>query len=79
MSEKIEYKNGPEGDWRIVDDFLPPPDRLVLKEKQVKVTIALSRESVDFFKKEAKKRQIPYQKMIRRVIDLYADHFRQNV
>ncbi len=79
MSEKIEYKNGPEGDWRIVDDFLPPPDRLVLKEKQVKVTIALSRESVDFFKKEANKRQIPYQKMIRRVIDLYADHFRQNV
>ncbi len=79
MSEKIEYKDGPKGDWKIVDDFLPPPDRLVLKEEQVKVTIALSRESVDFFKKEAKKRQIPYQKMIRRVIDLYADHFRQNV
>jgi len=79
MSEKIEYKDGPKGDWKIVDDFLPPPDRLVLKEEQVKVTIALSRESVDFFKKEAKKRKIPYQKMIRRVIDLYADHFRQNV
>ncbi len=79
MSEKIQYKNGPKGDWRVVDDFLPPPDQLVLKEEQVKITIALSRESVDFFKKEARKRQIPYQKMIRRVIDLYADHFRQGV
>jgi predicted DNA binding CopG/RHH family protein len=79
MSEKIEYKDGPKGDWKIVDDFLPPPDRLVLKEEQVKVTIALSRESVDFFKEEAKKRKIPYQKMIRRVIDLYADRFRQSV
>ena len=79
MNEKIEYKNGPKGDWRVVDDFLPPPDRLVLREEQVKVTISLSRESVDFFKKEAQKRQIPYQKMIRRVIDLYAAHFRQGV
>ena len=79
MCEKIEYKDGPKGDWKIVDDFLPPPDRLVLKEEQVKVTIALSRESVDFFKEEAKKRKIPYQKMIRRVIDLYADRFRQSV
>jgi len=77
MSEKIEYKNGPKGDWRVVEDFLPPPDRLVLRKEQVKVTISLSRESVEFFKKEALKRQIPYQKMIRRVIDLYADHFRQ--
>ena len=79
MNEKIEYKTGPKGDWRVVDDFLPPPDRLVSKEEQVKVTISLSRESVDFFKKEAKKRQIPYQKMIRRVIDLYAAHFRQGI
>lgn len=79
MTGKIEYKNGPEGDLRVVHDFLPPPDRLVLKEEQIKVTIALSRESIEFFKKEAKKRQIPYQKMIRKVVDLYADHFRQGV
>jgi len=40
----------------------------------VKVTIALSKTSVDFFKKEAKKYNTPYQKMIRRLLDEYAAH-----
>jgi predicted DNA binding CopG/RHH family protein len=44
---------------------------LVFKEDQVKVTIGLSKSSVDFFKKEARRHHTQYQKMIRRLLDLY--------
>jgi hypothetical protein len=40
----------------------------------VKVAIALSRSSVEFFKKEAKKYNTQYQKMIRRLLDEYTAH-----
>ena len=55
MKSKIKYTEEPMGELRIIKDFLPPPDRLVLKEENVKVTISLKKESVDFFKKQAKK------------------------
>jgi predicted DNA binding CopG/RHH family protein len=65
------------GNLKIVDDFLPPPDQLVLKEDHVKVTISLSKSSLDFFKREAQARRTSYQKMIRRIIDLYAAHYQK--
>jgi predicted DNA binding CopG/RHH family protein len=39
----------------------------------VKVTLSLSRRSLDFFKREAKKRRVPYQRMIRSLVDMYAE------
>lgn len=60
------------GEVRIVDDFLPPPDKLVLREEAVKVTLTLSRRSIDFFKREAQRRHVPYQRMIRALVDAYA-------
>ena len=63
---------------RVIKDFLPPPDRLVLKEEKVKVTISLSKASIEFFKKEAKKHHTSYQKMIRRVIDFYASQYQKS-
>ena len=72
MRTKIKYTNEPMGRLRVIDDFLPGPDELVFKENNVKVTIALSKSSVDFFKTEARKHRIPYQAMIRRLVDLYA-------
>ena len=71
MRKRIRYTDEPLGDLRVVDDFLPSPGDLAFKEENVKVTIALSKTSVDFFKKEAKKYQTQYQKMIRRLIDHY--------
>jgi predicted DNA binding CopG/RHH family protein len=65
------------GELKIIKDFLPPPDRLVLKEDKVKVTISLSKGSIEFFKKEAKKQRTSYQKMIRRVIDFYASQYQK--
>ncbi|MCL4780929.1 MAG: hypothetical protein KJ049_12105 [Gammaproteobacteria bacterium] len=61
------------GRLEVVEDFLPPPDRLVLKEDGVKVTISLSKRSIDFFKAHAAQSKVPYQRMIRSLLDTYAD------
>lgn len=71
MSKRIAYSDGPVGDVKVIRDFLPAPADLVFKEEQVKVTIGLSRTSVDFFKNEARRHRTQYQKMIRRLLDLY--------
>jgi predicted DNA binding CopG/RHH family protein len=72
MKEKIKYTSEPLGKLRIIEDFLPPPAELAFSQQSIKVTIALSKASVDFFKKEAKKHGTQYQKMIRRLLDVYA-------
>jgi hypothetical protein len=73
MKRIQKYTDEPLGRVRIVADFLPSPQDLVLKEDGVKITIALSRRSVDFFKAHAADAQVPYQKMIRAVLDNYTD------
>ena len=79
MKIKTRYTNEPLGDIRVVNDFLPPPEELVFKEDNVKITITLSKASVDFFKKEAKRHHIQYQKMIRRLLDFYTIHHQKNL
>ncbi len=74
MKNKIKYTDEPMGKLKVVNDFLPPPEKLVLKEDNVKVTIALKKSSVEFFKKEAKKHNTSYQKMIRQLVDWYSSH-----
>lgn len=76
--QKIKYTNEPIGKIKIVADFLPPPDKLVLKEETVKVTLALTKDSVDFFKKIAKEKHTYYQSMIRTLLELYAEHYKTN-
>ena len=77
MSGKIKYTDEPMKVGDVVPDFLPPPDQLVFKEDTVKVTISLSRESVEFFKSQAKKHKTQYQKMIRRLLDAYTQAHKQ--
>ena len=74
MKTENEYTDESLGDIQVVDDFLPPPEELVFKEDNIKVTLGLSKRSVEFFKQEAKKHHTQYQKMIRRLLDLYAAH-----
>jgi len=74
MKRKIKYTDEPIGRVKVVADFLPSPEQLALKDETVKVTIALSKTSVDFFKNEAKKYNTQYQKMIRRLLDEYSAH-----
>lgn len=66
-------------DLKVVRDFLPPPHELVFEEDTVKVTIGLSRSSVDFFKRAARRNQTAYQKMIRRLLDVYASRYENEV
>jgi predicted DNA binding CopG/RHH family protein len=73
MSAKIRYTHEPMGKVRVIPDFLPSPADLALREEGVKVTLSLSKKSVDFFKSEASKHQTQYQRMIRRLLDAYVD------
>ena len=74
MSANVKYTNEPLGDLKVIPDFLPRPEDLVFQDEGVKVTIALSRRSVEFFKGEAQKHRTQYQRMIRRLLDAYAEH-----
>lgn len=60
----------------VIRDFLPSPEQLVAGEEGIKVTISLSRRSVDFFKEAAERNHTSYQRMIRRLLDTYADQYR---
>ena len=65
----------PVGKLKQVDDFLPPPDKLVIPEDTVKVTLSLTKSSLDFFKREAQKHKTKYQRMIRELVDKYAKQY----
>ena len=67
-----KYTEGEIGDLKVIEDFLPSPEKLVLREDSIKVTLSLSRRSVEFFKREAGKARVPYQRMIRALVDSYA-------
>lgn len=73
MSGKIRYTSEPIGEPKVVRDFLPSPNELAFREEDVKITITLSKKSVDFFKSEAAKSDTQYQRMIRRLLDAYVD------
>ncbi len=75
MKRNAIYTDEPMGQLEVVEDFLPPPGRLVLKEDGVKVTISLSKHSVEFFKAHAARSKVSYQKMIRRLLDAYAARY----
>jgi predicted DNA binding CopG/RHH family protein len=74
MSAKIRYTDEAI-EAKVIQDFLPPPEELAFREEGVKVTIALSKKSVEFFKSEATKHHTQYQRMIRRLIDTYVETY----
>ncbi|MEI6259130.1 MAG: hypothetical protein WCR46_04390 [Deltaproteobacteria bacterium] len=80
MKRKISYKNAPKeiaeaiASSEIIDDFLPLPDKLVLKEQSVRITINLSVPVVKFFKENAGKSGIPYQHMIKKYLIAMLKH-----
>lgn len=75
---KIKYASEPIGKVKIISDFLPSPSELVLKEETVKITISLTKDSLDFFKKEAELHHIGYQKLIRALLACYATHYQED-
>ena len=71
MKKKTKYSNEKIGKVEIVKDFLPKPEDLVFKEDTVKVTLNLSKSSIEFFKGIAQKHGSQYQKVIRNLLDKY--------
>ena len=75
MKKKIKYSNEKIGEVEVINDFLPKPEELVFKENTVKVTLNLSKTSIEFFKEIARKHGSQYQKVIRNLLDNYTSHF----
>jgi predicted DNA binding CopG/RHH family protein len=81
MRKKVIYTEAPKNlsraiiDGERMDDFLPPPEKLVRKEPKVKITITLNSGSVDFFKRHAKKNNVKYQTMINELLDKYVQKY----
>lgn len=75
MKKRIKYSNEKIGDILIVQDFLPKPEDLAFKEDTVKVTLNLSKSSIEFFKGIARKHGSQYQKVIRNLLDKYTSHY----
>jgi len=78
---KAKYTSAPKdiadaiNSSEIVEDFLPRPEDLVFKKKTVKVTMNLSKDSVEFFKVRSRKLGVPYQKMINSLVDKYVERY----
>jgi hypothetical protein len=75
MSRKIRYTDERLAMGERVTDFLPPPSALVKREPTTKVTLELTQSSLAFFKKQAKRARVPYQRMLRGLIDAYAKQY----
>jgi hypothetical protein len=75
MKKKMIDPNRPIGKMTRLDDFLPPPEKLVMPEETIKVTLSLKKSSVDFFKRQAGQYHTKYQKMIRELVDRYTTQY----
>lgn len=73
MKKRTHYnEDQPSDQARIIKDFLPPPAELVMPDDNVKVTLMLDRQSVEFFKAQAKRHGAKYQRMMREILKRYA-------
>lgn len=79
MKKTVKYtsdKGEIVGSLRRIQDFLPPPEKLLTTlEKngpKTKVTLELDDDALAFFKREASRRKSTYQRMIRNLVRSYA-------
>ena len=79
MKKKIKYTDD-KGELDGLDlknykvlphDFFPSIDELIFKEESKKVTLDLERKSLEYLKKETKKRGGSYQRLIRNLVSSY--------
>ena len=72
---KSKFDDEPIGALTRIDDFLPPPEKLLPKEEAVKITLTVDSDTIMFFKKVAAKSGTKYQRMMREVLKGYAKKF----
>ena len=58
-----------------VNNFLPSPTEFVRKSEKEKVTIAIDKQSLELYKKFAKKHNTKYKSMMCSVLSAYPDKF----
>jgi len=75
MSKRTSNSDFPVGRLTRIKDVLPPPDKLVVPADTIKVTLLLSRSSIQFFKRKAAQHRTKYQRMLRELVDRYAEQF----
>ena len=72
---KVRYENSPFGKVTLGRETwigrLPTPEELAERERTAKITLAVTASSLRTLKKQAEKSGIPYQVMIRRLLDAY--------
>ncbi|MBR8838878.1 MAG: hypothetical protein DSM106950_33970 [Stigonema ocellatum SAG 48.90 = DSM 106950] len=76
MRKTTRFEDAPKGKVTIIEDFLPPPSQLVRKEETIRVTSEFTRSSIEFLKEEARKANVPYQRMLRSLVDKYVEQHR---
>lgn len=75
MSKRATETDFPIGKLTRIKDILPPPEKLVVLEETVKVTLLLSKASVRFFKDQAAQHRTKYQRMLRELVDRYTEQY----
>ena len=75
MGKRTTDSDFPIGKLARIKDALPAPDKLVVPEDTIKVTLLLSKSSVQFFKHQAAQHRTKYQRMLRELVDRYTEQF----
>lgn len=75
MKKRVIDRDMPIGRMTRIKDFLPPPNKLAVSQETEKITIALNKSSIDFFKRAAQRYHTKYQKMIRQLVDRYVTQY----
>ena len=70
MKKKTEYTDEPMQIGRIVN-ILPSPAELASMARTERATLTLTKATLDFFRKEAKKEHVSYNILIRNALDEY--------
>ena len=75
IMKRMIKQNMPIGKLTRIKDVFPPPEELVMPQDTIKVTLSLSKSSINFFKRHAQRCHTKYQRMIRQLIDMYAARY----
>lgn len=76
MKNKTGYSDEPMDIGRIVN-ILPNPAELANMARTERATLTLTKATLDFFRKEAKKEHVSYNILIRNALDEYIRHSQQ--
>ena len=74
--KSVKYTDGEIGNFEVIKDFLPSPQDLIKKDETTKMTLTLKTDSLEFFREEGKRLGVPYQRMIRNLLDHYVEQQR---